>query len=98
MFFNTYLSTAPFSGENTDDDDYREQLITGIRQDLDELEQLSPEMFAEKANQYRTFYPRSYRVAAQATRDSHHRVRRQIVDECCRQSCTLSTLKQYCAD
>lgn len=97
MFFNTYLSTAPFSGENTDDDDYREQLITEIRQDLDELEQLSPEMFAEKANQYRAFYPRSYRVAA-ATRDSHHRVRRQIVDECCRQSCTLSTLKQYCAD
>ncbi|XP_055621725.1 LIRP-like [Toxorhynchites rutilus septentrionalis] len=89
---------APFVGEDTDDDSYREQLIAEIRQDLDELEQLSPEMFDDKPVQYHPFYPRFARIPVGGTRDSHRRVRRQIVDKCCRQSCTISTLKQYCAD
>lgn len=34
------------------------------------------------------------------THEEHnfHRVRRQVVAECCYQSCTLDTLKSYCAD
>ncbi|XP_065080386.1 LIRP [Ochlerotatus camptorhynchus] len=86
---------------------YREQLIEEIKQDLDELEQLAPEMFDDRPVQYRPFYPRFYQEQQHLQQqeqqqlnaiDPHRRVRRQIVDECCRKSCTLNTLKQYCAD
>lgn len=81
---------------------YREQLIEEIKQDLDELEQLAPEMFddrpAPQALQFHPFYPRSYQEPVAMPVESYRRVRRQIVDECCRKSCTLKTLKQYCAD
>ncbi|XP_055615295.1 insulin-like growth factor I [Toxorhynchites rutilus septentrionalis] len=31
-------------------------------------------------------------------RQSHHRIKRGIVDECCKRSCTDATLTQYCMD
>ncbi|KXJ69526.1 LIRP-like [Aedes albopictus] len=86
---------------------YREQLIEEIKQDLEELEQLAPEVFDDQpavpqALQFHPFYPRSYQpeppMPMMMEGGSYRRVRRQIVDECCRKSCTLKTLKQYCAD
>ncbi|KAL9702677.1 hypothetical protein quinque_006195 [Culex quinquefasciatus] len=95
-------SSTSSDEETSAESTYREQLLAEIKQDLDELEQLSPEMFAEKSlggvQQFHPFYPRSYQVHANEARGAHRRVRRQIVDECCRKSCTMKTLKQYCAD
>ncbi|XP_058828739.1 LIRP-like isoform X3 [Topomyia yanbarensis] len=89
--------SGPSSNEDSFEGSYRDQLVAEIKQDLDELEQLAPDMFDDRPLVYHPFYPRTYQIPAEPL-DSHRRVRRQIVDECCRKSCTLKTLKQYCAD
>ncbi|XP_058461615.1 LIRP-like isoform X2 [Malaya genurostris] len=88
----------PASNEDSFEGTYRDQLVAEIKLDLDELEQLAPEMFDDRPPAFHPFYPRSYQMPAANPVNSHRRVRRQIVDECCRKSCTLKTLKQYCAD
>ncbi|XP_055530954.1 probable insulin-like peptide 2 isoform X2 [Wyeomyia smithii] len=90
--------SVPTSDEDSFEGSYREQLVAEIKQDVEELEQLAPEMFNDKPPLFYPFYPRAYWQASDDSMDTHPRVRRQIVDECCRKSCTLKTLKQYCAD
>ncbi|XP_055594481.1 uncharacterized protein LOC129745432 [Uranotaenia lowii] len=113
-------SDPAVSYEDSLEGSYREQLVSEIRQDLDELEELAPVIFDKHPSQYRSFfyYPQmgthskngvirhtpvddamvTFTVESDPIDGGYHRVRRQIVDECCRKSCTLKTLKQYCAD
>uniref|UniRef100_A0A182QN24 Insulin-like domain-containing protein n=1 Tax=Anopheles farauti TaxID=69004 RepID=A0A182QN24_9DIPT len=72
---------------------YPEQrLLDGVQGDVEELRELQD---------------RSTNLIQQALMTLQHlnshehgfrRVRRQVVAECCYQSCTLDTLKKYCAD
>ncbi|XP_062559204.1 LIRP-like isoform X1 [Armigeres subalbatus] len=96
-------SDYTMANEESFEGSYREQLIEEIKQDLEELEQLAPEVFDDRASapqalQFHPYYPRSYQEPPPMPVEPYRRVRRQIVDECCRKSCTLKTLKQYCAD
>ncbi|XP_058170709.1 uncharacterized protein LOC131285872 [Anopheles ziemanni] len=74
------------------DEEYfnRLQLLGDVRQDVEELRQLQ-----DRSED--TIY-RALISLDSLNSNGFHRVRRQVVKECCIQSCTHETLRTYCAD
>ncbi|XP_053679435.1 uncharacterized protein LOC128730412 [Anopheles nili] len=90
--FNGFRKKSEHSVAHASEDVHGERLLDDVQNDVDELRMLhdrSGDMI------YKTMMTLQH---LNSNNQHFARVRRQVVAECCYQSCTLDTLKSYCAD